>query len=487
VRTSLATARQDASAGLRPPLIVDLDGTLVRSDTLIECVLLLLRHPLLLWRALLALRHGKARAKREFAAAARLDAAVLPYDPEIVAYLHEQQAAGRVLVLATGADRAIAEAVAQHLDLFDIVLASDGQTSLTGRAKLDAIRTAVGGGRFTYIGNSRADLAVWCEAESGICVNARRGVARAAAKATAIEHSFAARPGWMVPLLQAIRPHQWSKNLLVFVPLVAARAIGDFAGWADAIAIFVAFCCTASGVYLVNDLADLAADRRHPSKSRRPLASGALPLPVGMIAGPLLMLTGFALAAAAGSLPMLLIYAAVSCAYSLWLKSMPLVDVFVLAALYGMRLLAGGFATGYHVSLWLLAFSSFLFLGLAIVKRVAELMALHAGDQDGAPGRGYRRADLPVLQLMGVASGFVASLVLALYVQNELTLPGNHEPSWSWIIVPLVLFWECRVWLATARGEMADDPIVFAARDWMSWLVAAACFGVLLIDQVARP
>jgi 4-hydroxybenzoate polyprenyltransferase len=270
------------------------------------------------------------------------------------------------------------------------------------------------------------------------------------------------------------------------VPLLAARAVADLAGWGEALTMFVAFCCTASGVYLINDLSDLAADRQHPTKSRRPLASGALPLPVGMVAAPLLLLAGFALGAAVGALPVLLIYAALSCAYSLWLKSQPLVDVFALAALYGMRLLAGGIAAGYHVSLWLLAFSSFLFLGLAIVKRVAELMTLPPGEQRQAAGRGYRSADLPMLQLMGVAASFVASLVLALYVQNELALPGDREPTWSWIIVPLVLFWECRIWLATSRGEMHDDPIVFAARDWVSWVVAFCCFGVLLLDQLVR-
>ncbi len=460
VPASLLTSRQDMLSDAQRPLVVDLDGTLVRTDTALECLLALLKRPLLLWRALLALRHGKARLKQSLAEAARLDAAALPYNQDVVEYLREQQAAGRVLVLATGSDRSIAEAVAQHLDL---VAAPS-----------------------SYRGRGRADLAVWCEAETGICVNARRGVARAAAQATMVERSFASQTDRFVPLLQAIRPHQWSKNLLVFVPLVGARAIDDVAGWAEALVMFVAFCCAASSIYLINDVCDLSADRRHPRKSRRPLASGALPLHLGLAAAPLLLLAGLALGAAVGALPVLLLYAALSCVYSLWLKSLPLVDVFVLAGLYGIRLLAGGIATGYHVSLWLLAFSSFLFLGLAIVKRVAELMILPAGGQHQASGRGYRAEDLPILQLMGVASSFVASLVLALYVQNELALPGTRESTLSWAIVPLVLFWECRIWLAPAGGKMDDDPIVFAARDWVSWAVAAGCLGVLLFDQVIR-
>jgi 4-hydroxybenzoate polyprenyltransferase len=180
----------------------------------------------------------------------------------------------------------------------------------------------------------------------------------------------------------------------------------------------------------------------------------------------------------------LLLYAALSCAYSFWLKSFVLVDVFLLAALYGLRLVAGGVATGYHVSLWLLAFSSFLFLGLAIVKRVAELMALPPGNRRGAAGRGYTAGDLQVLELMGVASSFVAALVLALYVQSQLPSGASQQPTLSWLIVPLLLFWECRIWLATARGYMHEDPVVYAARDWVSWVVVIASFGVLLLDGV---
>jgi 4-hydroxybenzoate polyprenyltransferase len=482
IGTSIIVERQEAGADR--PLVVDLDGSLVRTDTALECVMALLRRPLVLLRALAHWRHGRARAKQELAMAAELDPARLPYHQPLLAYLRDEQAAGRRLVLATGADRRMATAVAQHLDLFDAVLASDGRINLTGSAKLAAIRDLVGDRPFSYIGNSRSDLAVWCEAATGICVNAPPRVARAAARLTTLERPFPSDAGWLRPLARAIRPHQWAKNLLVFVPLVAARAIGDLPGWGDALLMFIAFCCTASGIYLVNDLLDLAADRQHPSKSRRPFASGALPLQVGLITAPLLLLAGIGLSATVGALPVLLLYAVLSCAYSFWLKSLALVDVFLLAALYGLRLLAGGVATGYQVSLWLLAFSSFLFLGLAIVKRVAELMTLPPGDRRAAAGRGYIAGDLPILQLMGVASSFVAALVLALYVQSALASGAAQQLTIAWIIVPLILFWECRVWLATARGQMNEDPVVFAARDWVSWLVALCCFAVLLLDQV---
>lgn len=481
---TLRAPNDSPPAQLGQPLVVDLDGSLVRTDTSVECVVALAKRPVHLLRALSAWRYGRARAKQELAAAAELDPRLLPYNQELLAYLREQQADGRSLILATGADRQMAMAVAQHLDLFDAVLASDGETNLTGRAKLTQIRAQIGQRPFTYVGNSGTDLAVWREAEGAICVNTRASVSRAAAQATTIECSFEREHHWLRPLLRAVRPHQWVKNLLVFVPLVAARAVGDLGGWADALLMFVAFCCTASGIYLVNDLLDLAADRRHPSKSRRPFASGALPLEFGLLVAPALMLAGFGLSAAVGALPLLAAYAAVSCAYSLWLKSHAVVDVFLLAALYGMRLLGGGVASGYHVSLWLLGFSSFLFLSLAIVKRVAELMTLPPAGEAAIAGRGYRAGDLQIMQLMGVAAAFIAALVLALYVQSQLVSGIDRRPTVSWIIVPLVLFWECRIWLATSRGLMHEDPIVFAARDWVSWLVAIACFGLLLLDQV---
>jgi 4-hydroxybenzoate polyprenyltransferase len=481
---ALTDERADEQSGLRRPLVVDMDGSLVRTDTSLECVMALARQPLTLLRALAAWRRGRAAAKQELAKAASLDPAQLPYHQEFLAFLRAEQAGGRLLVLATGADRRVADAVAQHLDLFDAVLASDGETNLTGATKLAAIRGSIGGGRFTYAGNSRTDLAVWREAAGGICVNASARVARSAAQTTTIERSFPSETGWPRALLRAVRPHQWAKNLLVFVPLVAARAIGDVAGWGAALVAFAAFCAVASAIYLINDLLDLAADRQHASKSRRPFASGTLPLEVGLIAAPLLLLAAIGLSAAVGALPLLLLYAALSCAYSLWLKAQALVDVFLLAALYGLRLLAGGVASGYHVSLWLLAFSSFLFLSLAIVKRVAELMALPGGAAKSAVGRGYRAGDLQILQLMGVAASFVSALVLALYVQSELAGGVAKRPSISWVIVPLVLFWQCRVWLVTARGAMHEDPVVFAVRDWGSWVVAIACFAILLLDGV---
>ncbi len=480
----------------RRPLVVDLDGSLVRTDTLIECGVAALSRPVKLARALSALR-GRAAFKAALAEIAALDPALLPYNHELLAFLREEQKRGRPLVLATAADRRIALAVAQHLDLFDAVLSSDGVVNLAGAAKLAAIEEALGRRDFSYVGNENRDLTVWRDAASAITVDASPRLERAVARVAPIERSFPRDPARNLAILRAMRPHQWVKNLLVFVPLVTARAVGDIGGWAEAFLTFWAFSLTASGIYLINDLCDLAADRQHPQKCARPFASGVLPPQIGLIVAPLLVIAGGSLGAASGIWPVLALYAGLSLGYSFFLKAQPLVDVFVLAALYTIRLIGGGIATGHTVSLWLLAFSSFLFLSLAIVKRVAELQdmakrerrglaRLEGGarrDADKIAGRGYLIGDLYILELMGVAASFVTSLVLALYVQSEMMPGGDHRPTLAWGIVPLILFWQCRIWFVTLRGEMHHDPIVYAARDWVSWVVTLASFALLLLSS----
>jgi 4-hydroxybenzoate polyprenyltransferase len=483
VSASILATEQHATSSDPRPLVVDLDGSLVQTDTLIECFLAALMHPVRLARAMLALRRGKAAFKAALAAITVPDPALLPYNSRLLAFLREQQKGGRALILATATDRRIAVAVAKHLDLFDAVLASDGVVNLAGPAKLAAIQGALAARGFCYVGNERRDLAVWREAAGAIIVHASPRLERAASRLAPIERMFRRETAWPMALLRAMRPHQWVKNLLVFVPLITARAVGDFGGWIEAALMFAAFSLTASGIYLVNDLCDLAADRQHPSKRARPFASGTLPLRFGLATAPLLIIAGSAIGLAAGALPVLLIYAALSLAYSLFLKSQPLVDVFVLAGLYTLRVIGGGVATGYTVSLWLLAFSSFLFLSLAMVKRVAELQAIGGNDEGTVAGRGYRASDAHTLQLMGIAASFVTSLVLALYAQSEMMPPGDHRPTLAWGIVPLILFWQCRVWFFTMRGEMHHDPIIFAARDWVSWLVGVASFALLLFGS----
>jgi 4-hydroxybenzoate polyprenyltransferase len=274
------------------------------------------------------------------------------------------------------------------------------------------------------------------------------------------------------------------KNLLAIVPLLSSGATDDQQAWISSVAMFGAFCAMASSVYILNDISDLSADRQHPRKSLRPLASGALSVGQGLALIPPLWIAAIALGTYSGALPVLLLYGVTSVAYSYWLKEAPLVDVFALAGLYTLRLFGGGVASGHPVSLWLLAFSSFFFLSLALVKRVSELSRLLASKQVQVVRRGYSVRDLGILQTMGCGAAFVSSLVLSLYVQSDIPSRNYASPSLLWGVIPLLLFWQCRLWLSTARGYMHDDPIVYALRDRVSWAVLALLIVVVVAARL---
>jgi 4-hydroxybenzoate polyprenyltransferase len=463
------------------PLCVDLDGTLTPADTLMES-LIAPRSIAQLARALLALPFtGRAAFKARIAANTALDVRLLPYNLSLLRYLETQKRSGRHLTLATAADRAIANAVAGHIGLFDEIIASDGTCNLKGRTKAAALRLRFGNEGFSYAGNDASDVAIWEASGGAILVNTPPGLARRVGRTIPVEETFPHRAAPWSALLRAMRPHQWVKSLLVFIPIFTAHALGDIAAWINAMLVFAAFCATASSIYLVNDAADIAADRRHPRKRHRPFASGAMPLATGLTMAGFLAVLGAGLAAASGTLAVIATYAALSVAYSLKLKQMPLVDVFLLGALYTIRLFGGGVATGHDLSLWLLAFSGFLFLGLALLKRVAELGATQQSSGQSGGRRGYMAGDLPVLQMLGCAASFASSMVLALFVQREATAAQYASRGLLWGIVPVMLFWQCRLWLSTARGYMHDDPIIYSARDWVSWIVGGTVLLLLLL------
>jgi 4-hydroxybenzoate polyprenyltransferase len=447
----------------------------------VEGVLALVGNRHLPWALHGLLTGGRALLKQRVAEVSLMDATLLPYNISLLTYLQEQKRHGRRLVLVTAADASVARSVAEHhAGLFDEIIASDGRRNLKGEAKAKALVERFGAKQFSYIGNDATDLAVWRVARAGILVNTSRRTAAAARLATQVEAEFKRDVPIPLALLRAMRPHQWAKNVLVAVPVFTAHAATDLGNWMSALIAFVAFCATASGIYLFNDLTDLAADRRHPRKRMRPFASGAVPLATGFLAGAVLLAAGLLLAALSGALLVLLLYAALSLAYSMKLKELPLVDVFVLAALYTMRIVAGGEATGHTISLWLICFSSFLFLSLALVKRVEELQSAEERGKSSVSRRGYTPDDAAILRGFGCASAFAASLVLALFVQSEALQQQHYaSPALLWAVVPLVLFWQCRLWLSAARGYMHDDPIIYAARDWVSWVVALCVFIVL--------
>lgn len=463
-------------------LCVDLDGTLIHSDLLLESFLLLIKeNPLYLLLVPFWLLGGKARLKREIASRVTLDGSALPYTKPLVAWLREQKAAGRQLWLCTASDESLARAVADHLGFFDGVLASNGQTNLSGSNKAAALVAKFGEKGFDYCGNEKVDMKVWPHARGAIVVNANESLAAEAARVTQVLGQYPFKPAGLKVVLKALRVHQWAKNALIFVPVAAAHQLGDVAVIGQALMAFVAFSLCASSVYLLNDMLDLAADRQHHSKCHRPFAAGTLSLLFGLLAAPLLLVAAvlISLCLPTKFLLVLTAYYVVTLAYSFALKRMVMIDVLTLAGLYTVRIVAGAAATAIPLSFWLLMFAIFIFLSLAIVKRYAELHQMKVQGKLKAQGRGYQVEDLSLLQSLGGASGYLSILVLALYLNTPDIARMYHQPKLVWLLVPIMLYWISRIWMQTHRGNMHDDPLVYALKDRVS-LVTGAMAAVVL-------
>jgi len=479
------SAQLQTDAASRIPLAVDLDGTLIKTDLLVEGALRLVRRqPFSIFTMLgWLVSGGKARLKAEVAARTGIDPATLPYQAEFLAFLRRRREAGQPLVLATAADGAAAKPVAAHLGLFDEVIASDGNTNLDGAAKRRRLVERFGEKGFDYAGNGSVDLAVWPSARSAVVVNPTYGVAAGAARAAQVSARFDDRRDTVANHLRALRPQQWLKNLLVFVPLVTSHLVTEPEHILAALLAFVAFGLAASAVYVVNDLLDLPEDRLHPRKRSRAFAAGDVPAVNGIVMLPVLLgiAIGVSLPLPPAFLAVLVLYLAVTTAYSFALKRIVLVDVFALAGLYTLRVIAGSAAIGLWPSFWLLAFSMFIFLSLAMLKRFTELFGLRETGAEATPGRGYRTGDLGLVAALGAAAGFLSVLVLALYVNSPAVLPLYSRPDALWLFCPLLLYWVSRAWLVAHRGDMHDDPIVFAVRDRVSRAVAIAMALVILL------
>jgi 4-hydroxybenzoate polyprenyltransferase/phosphoserine phosphatase len=480
-------------------LCVDLDGTLVKSDTLIDSTLALARHhPALLLKLPGWLMQGKAALKKHITDAVQLDVPHLPYNRELLQYLEQQHAAGRPVYLATAANAALAQRVADHLGLFTGVLASDASVNLAGNNKLQAFRTHFGDD-FSYIGNALPDLPLLQNCRQPMVANPTAGL-RSALRSAGVTpvRTFTERVSPLKAWPKAIRLHQWAKNVLIFLPLLLAHAWtpGLLAG---ALLAFLSFGLCASATYIVNDLLDLEADRQHPRKRRRPFASGDLSALTGVFVILLFLATSFVLAilvprvVAAVSpsialiqpwkfLEWLIIYAVTTLAYSLRLKRAVLVDVIVLSGLYTIRILAGSAATGVAVSTWLASFSIFFFLSLAFVKRFAELENLRERGGATASGRGYHVADIEQLRSFGSSSAYASVVVLTLYISNlnSDTLQLYKHINRLWLLVPVMLLWLSRLWLLASRGELDEDPVVYAITDRRSLLLGAMVLAVVL-------
>ena len=460
------------------PLCVDLDGTLVKSDTLYDSLCVMMRHrPAAALKLPFWLLGGKARVKAEVARVAPIDAAKLPYNQKVVNFLRQEKRNGRAIYLVTGADERVAQAVAAHLNIFTGILGSDGQKNLTGNRKLAELRQCFES--FDYIGNARVDLPLLVASVEPMVANPSRGLLLALKrKRITPVHDFRDHRSFLKTITKAIRIHQWAKNVLVFVPLLLSHKL-THSGVLAALACFFCFCFTASANYLVNDLMDIESDRHHASKRLRPFAAGDLSVLRGLFLVMLLTCATVVLLIVVPGLPWhfalwLIAYAVVTTSYSFWLKRVALVDVIVLSGLYTLRMLAGGAATGTMISPWLASFSTFLFLSLAMVKRFSEIENLRERGVASTHGRGYLVADLEQIRSFGTASGFVAVLVFTLYISRPDVTMLYHHAMRLWLIVPLLLLWIMRVWLKASRGELDDDPVIFALRDKMSLAIGAA-------------
>ena len=472
----------------RPTLVVDLDGTLVYTDTLHESVLMLIkRHPPAIFALPFWLMRGKAYMKRRLNDLVSPDPTLLPYNTELVNYLKEQHDAGRMLVLCTAADQKIATRVSNHLGLFSQVLASDGQENMKGPNKRKVLEERFSRQGFSYAGDTKSDLAVWAAASSSIIVSNSQSLKTSAQTLCPIEKEFPKPKVRIRDIAKLLRIHQWAKNLLLFVPAIAAHQVGEV-GLIFTLAIaFFSFSLCSSSVYIANDLLDLESDRRHPRKRARPLASGRISIVTGLVMLPALLTASALLALQVGPLFcwVLLIYYLLTCVYSVILKRIALLDCLALAALYTLRVIAGAAAILMSVSFWLLAFSVFLFLSLAFLKRFVELQ--EASDNAlgvNMPGRGYDCGDSQFIQVLGIAAGFVSVLVLALYIDSTASEQLYLIPEVVWGAVAVLLYWVSWIWLKAHRGEMHDDPVVFATTDRVSLACGLAFGGIVALGTV---
>lgn len=461
-------------------LVADLDGTLLRTDLLYESFFsAAAAHPVKALRLALENIHDRAKLKRALAAAADIDLEVLPVNRDVAARVNEAHAAGRPVLIATAADQTLAKSVVEKIAPGVEVMGTTPERNLKGEAKAAALVERFGERGFDYIGDSEADLAIWAKANKAVAVSPNAGTR---ARLHRQDEDVEILTGGPCPkaLWRALRPHQWVKNILVFAPLIAAH---DFSAPTLALGLlaFVAFSFCASAVYVLNDLLDLSADRRHPTKCARPFACGDAPI---MLAGPLalgLLTLSFLLAILAGPafLASLACYLAAATTYSVWLKRALFADAVMLGGLYTLRVIAGGLATGIVLSPWLLACSGFAFLALAIVKRQTELRrGLTRGETD-TKGRAYSADHLPMLGSLGASSAFASVVVLALYINSADSQLIYSAPVALWAIIPLLIYWLGRMLLLADRGEIDDDPIVFALKDRISVFLGGAvllCF-----------
>ncbi len=468
------------------PLVVDLDGTLVKTDMLYESLLGVVHHsPFKAFGLLNHLIKGKAQLKQYLAGHFSFQPALLPFDKSFVNWLKERKNAGQSLILCTATDSRIAGKIAAYLGIFDEVIASDGSVNMKGDNKVNLLEERFGRKGFDYCGNDFADLPVWAAARRVIVVNAREQVLAEVEKKYSIYHIFSGKDLGKRTWLRAVRSHQWIKNILLFIPVIAAHKLFDVQLFLQVFVAFIAFCCCASAFYIINDLLDLENDRQHSTKRARPFASGAIAVQTGLLITPVLLLFGVVLASLVSYnfLLCLCCYMLVTALYSLKLKQLPLFDCLCLAFLYDIRIIAGAAVIQLPLSYWLITFAIFLFFSLAFLKRFTEIMRRSPTDDDKLPGRGYMHSDASIIQTMGLTAGYLAVLVLALYLNSDVVVVLYQTPILLWPVVPVMLFWISWLWLQAVRGNMDEDPVLYAITDKTS-IVTAIFLAIIITSAI---
>ncbi|WP_377507751.1 UbiA family prenyltransferase [Octadecabacter sp. R77987] len=441
------------------PLVLDVDGTFLKTDMLLECWWAGMgRDPMATLGASFTHFRDRAALKAELAQIAQIRTDLLPVNADVAAMATAARDDGREVFLASASDASLVQPLADHYGMGQRIFASDGSVNLKGAAKADALVAAYGEGGFDYAGNDAADMAVWPHADTAIVVGGVSGTSKLA-NVTKLDGGWAPRD-----LIRALRPHQWVKNVLLLLPMLAAHEFG-LATLGLVLLGIAAFSAAASCIYIVNDLLDLEADRLHATKCRRPFASGAVPITVGMAACGALGLIALGVGALLGSAFLLVIvtYMILSLAYSLRLKRMRWIDIAVLATLYTLRVVAGAAASRVDASVFMLIFIFPVFITLGCVKRMTELAL--ATDDERLPGRGYGRTDRGDLLNMA-AIGMVGALVIFFLYSHSAQAQVLYPTKWlMWLALIPIAGWLFRMIRLGYLGKQDYDPIVFALRD----------------------
>ena len=459
-------------------LFVDLDGTLIKSDLLFECLVPIIKNYFYaLFLAPFWLLKGKAYLKDKFSDLVSINPEILPYNNNVLEYIRKEKENGSKIILATASNIKLAKSISDYLGIFDDVIASSKEENLKGKNKLNKIKLYIENNNtnkeFSYIGDSEADVKIFNETNIPIVVGNKNVFNKIKSKNDKTTFVDGENDFSLKKFFKMIRTYQWVKNFLIFLPLILAHKFLDVNLLLKALVAFFSFSFLSSSVYIINDIMDVESDRIHPSKKNRPIASGAVKISSALKVAFILMPLSFIISIFLGKefLFVLLTYFITTSCYSFYLKKIMLVDILILSLLYTVRMFAGGVALNIYLSPWLFMFSMFFFFSLACAKRYSELYAVRNNLQDEIKGRGYQAQDLEQIQIFGSSSGYIAILIFALYIQSDISMKLYKTPSFFWALCPIMLYWISRVWLLSHRGQMTQDPIIFALKDKVSYVV----------------